>query len=100
MTHAPGHILCWGLGKLLGWIRIWIKDHEVLNVAINLKQKALVEKYGWSEREASLFGAMIQRDTERWYEIAEHRGVPYYVYEPHPANLHQEPCEHPDDDST
>lgn len=92
MTDTLDHIICGGIGKLLGWIRIWIKDHVVLNAAVNLKHEALVEKYGATEDEALEFGAMIQADVRKWYQHAKDKwGVPYHYYKPHPANLKQKP---------
>ena len=85
MTHLPGHIICGGLGKFLRWALIWIKDHEYLNVAVNLKHEALIEK-GWTEQEARRFGEKINQDIHRWYEIGERKGLEAHYYEPFDGN--------------
>lgn len=94
MTDTVGHIICGGLGWLLGWIRIWIKDHAFLNVAVNLKHEALIAE-GWTPQEAKKFGEMIQKDVHRWYEIGKKKGLEAHYYQPYHGNVHQVPVPEP-----
>lgn len=86
-VHEYGHVECGGAGKLLGEKRIYIKDHEVLNIAVHLKHEELIEHYGASEVQALAIGRMIAGDIQKWKaRLKEKFGVKYYVYEPDPRN--------------
>jgi hypothetical protein len=88
MTHEFGHTECGGLGRLLGWIKVWLKDHVVMNVAVHLKHENLIEKYDVPEADALEFGRKIHEQIQGWYDEAHERwGVPYYNYKPWPGNL-------------
>jgi hypothetical protein len=87
MTHIFGHIECGGLGRFLGWRRLWFRIHEVLTLGIHLDHEALVEKYGATEDDAAAFGREIHEFIQGKYKEAKERwGVPYYNHQPHPAN--------------
>lgn len=88
MTHIFGHIECGGAGAFLAEKTIIIKDHAVANFANHLKHAALVELYGATEAEAVAMGEMIKKDVDKWKRKLKRKfGVPYYAYEPNPANL-------------
>lgn len=88
MTHVFGHVECGGAGALIGDKQITIKDHTVLNIAVHLKHQALVDLYGATPEEAIAIGEMIEKDAEKWKKKLKKKfGVPYYGYEPNPANL-------------
>ena len=86
MTDTILHIICGGAGKVLGEPKIEIYDHDVLNVAINLKHHGF-ENYGLTLAEALRFGAMIQKDVDKWYKKLQKLGIPTSTYQPHQANL-------------
>jgi hypothetical protein len=86
-VHEFGHVECGGAGKLLGEKRIYIKDHEVLNIAVHLKHEELVEYYGATEKQAEAIGKMISADIVKWKKkLKEKFGVKYYSYEPDQRN--------------
>lgn len=79
-------IICGGLGRILGWVLLWLRRHEVLDLGIMLNRDALIGK-GWTSHEVHLFNEIIDRDVKKWYHIAEHRGIEYHEDEPFPGNL-------------
>lgn len=85
MTDTIGHILCGGAGAKLSEKTIAIYDHEVLNVAVNLKHEALAAIIG--HREAKLYGKRIQRFFDALYNDLAEDGVPTHTYEPHAENF-------------
>lgn len=94
MTHIFGHLECGGLGRLLGWVLLWLREHEFLNVGINLKHEKLEAKFiaqGMSAAKAKKavekLGRKIHSDVAGWYDIAERLGLEYHEDEPWPGNL-------------
>jgi len=87
MTHEFGHVECGGAGKLLGEKQIYIKDHEVLNIAVHLKHEALVQNYGATVKQAEAIGQEIADDIEKWKDKLKKKfNVPYHTYEADPRN--------------
>lgn len=85
MTDTIDHIICGGAGTSLGEKSILIYDHDVLNVAINLKHEALIALIG--KREAMKYGRRIQRFVDGLYADLADDGVPVHTYEPHAQNF-------------
>lgn len=79
-------VLCGGLGRILGWVLIWLREHEFVNVGVRINTRKLVAK-GWTPLEAHFFKEMIERDIRKWYELAERRGVDYDESPPYPGNI-------------
>ena len=86
MTDTIDHIICGGAGKVIGEPSIQIYDHDVLNVAINLKHHGL-QNYGVDLETALKLGKKIQKDVDGWYKELQKLGVPTSTYPPHAANL-------------
>lgn len=94
MTHIWGHLECGGLGRLLGWVLLWFRDHEFLNVGVYLKHEKLEAKLvadGMSaakaHRAVEKLGKQIHRDVENWYKLGEKLGLEYHEDEPWPGNI-------------
>lgn len=95
MTDTIDHIICGGAGAVVSPTKtIIIHDHEVLNVAINLKHEALAVHYqgrGLSPEKAHKksmrVGHRIQRFWDELYHELEEDGLTVFTYEPNPANL-------------
>lgn len=94
MTDTIDHIICGGAGNVVNETKtIIIHDHEILNVAVNLKHNALIAHYesqGLSHvkahSKAMRVGRRIQRFWDDLYADLEDDGVPAFTYEPNPAN--------------
>jgi hypothetical protein len=95
VTDTIDHIICGGGGNVVNPTKtIIIHDHEILNVAINLKHENLAAFYESqgvnpekAHKKAMRLGKRIQRFWDDVYEDLEHDGVPVFTYEPDPANL-------------
>jgi hypothetical protein len=95
VTDTIDHIICGGAGNVINDCKtIMIHDHEVLNVAVNLKHEALAAHYesqGLNEarahRKALRVGKRIQRFWDDLYADLEDDGLPSFTYDPNPANL-------------
>lgn len=95
MTDTIDHIICGGAGSLLSDCKtIMIHDHDVLNVAVNLKHEALAARYeaggaspDAARRKAMRVGKRIQRFWDDLYEDLEADGIPAFTYPVNPANL-------------
>lgn len=95
MTDTIDHIICGGAGNVVNATKtIIIHDHEVLNVAVNLKHEALITHYenqglsnAKAHKKAIKLGERIQKFWDDVYEDLEDDGVPVFNYEPNPANL-------------
>lgn len=95
MTDTIDHIICGGAGNVVNPTKtIVIHDHEVLNVAVNLKHLALIAHYesrGLSHekahKKAMRIGQRIQRFWDDLYADLEDDGVPAFTYPVNPANL-------------
>lgn len=79
-------IICTGLGRLLGWVLLWMRRHEFLDVGIRIDKTALLTKC--SPLEAALFSSMIEHDVDKWYKIGAHLGITeVHEDQPFPGNL-------------
>lgn len=94
MTDTIDHIICGGAGTEIGEKTIVIHDHEVLNVAVNLKHENLAAHYesqgmaaDKAHKKAMRLGARIQRFWDDLYADLEEDGVPAFTYPVNPANL-------------
>lgn len=95
MTDTIDHIICGGAGAVVNDCKtIMIHDHEILNVAVNLKHEALAAHYiahgvapDKAHKKALRLGKRIQRFWDDLYADLEADGVPAFTYEPNPANL-------------
>lgn len=94
MTDTIDHIICGGAGAEIAEKSIVIHDHEILNVAVNLKHEALAAHYesqgmthDRAHRKALRLGRRIQRFWDDLYADLEDDGVPAYTYPVNPANL-------------
>jgi hypothetical protein len=95
VTDTIDHIICGGAGAVVNAEKsIIIHDHEILNVAVNLKHENLAAHYelqGFTHekahRKALRIGKRIQRFWDELYGDLEDDDVPVNTYEPNPANL-------------
>ena len=94
MTDTIDHIICGGAGTEIGSKSIIIHDHEVLNVAVNLKHNALIAHYEEqgmthekAHKKALRLGKRIQSFWDELYADLEDDGVPAFTYPVNPANL-------------
>lgn len=94
MTDTIDHIICGGAGAEIGTKSIIIHDHDVLNVAVNLKHENLAAHYEAqgmthekAHKKAMRLGARIQRFWDDLYADLEADGVPAFTHPVNPANL-------------
>lgn len=95
MTDTIDHIICGGAGAVVNDAKtIIIHDHEILNVAVNLKHEHLAAHYEAqglthekAHKKAMRLGERIQRFWDDLYADLEADGVEAYTYPVNPANL-------------